>query len=106
MNKYNLENFTKWWFIGDFEPSLFKTALFEVAVKAYKKWDFEESHYHKIATEYTIFNSWKFRMKEHDYEAWDIIEILPWESTDFECLEDWNTTVVKIPCVRWDKYID
>ena len=106
MNKYNLKNFTKWWFIGDFEPSLFKTDLFEVAIKEYNKWDKEESHHHKIATEYTIFNSWKYRMKNNYYETWDIVEILPWESTDFECLENWTTTVVKIPCVKWDKYID
>mgnify|MGYP007095741194 FL=1 len=45
-------------------------------------------------------------MKNNYYETWDIVEILPWESTDFECLENWTTTVVKIPCVKWDKYID
>ncbi len=104
MNKYNLQNFTKWWLIGNFEPSLFKTEAFEVAVKSYKKWDKEDSHFHKVATEYTILNSGKFRMNEHIYTAGDIVEILPWESTDFECLEDWDTTVVKIPCVSWDKY--
>lgn len=106
MNKYHLENFTKWWFIWNFEPSLLKTELFEAAVKSYKKWDIEDMHHHKIATEYTIFNSGKFRMKDSYYQAWDIIEILPWESTDFECLEDGNTTVIKVPCVKWDKYID
>lgn len=106
MNNYKLNNFTKWWFIGNFEPSLFKTDLFEIAIKDYKKWELETSHHHKIATEYTIFNSGKFKMKNNYYQAGDIVEILPWESTDFECLEDWNTTVIKIPCVKWDKYID
>lgn len=106
MKLHKLEDFTKWWFIWNFEPSLYKTDLFEVAVKDYKKWDSEESHHHKIATEYTIFNSGKYRMWNKIYLAWDIVEISPWESTDFECIEDWNTTVVKIPCVKWDKYID
>jgi hypothetical protein len=106
MNKYNLKNFTKWWFIGDFENSLLKTTVFEVAVKYYKKWDKENSHYHRIATEYTIFNSWKFKMQWKICEVGEIIEILPWESSDFECLENWNTTVVKVPSVIWDKYID
>ena len=39
------------WFIGNFEPSLFKTNNCEVAIKHYKKGDYESAHYHKIATE-------------------------------------------------------
>jgi hypothetical protein len=56
MKKYNLQNFSKGWFIGNFEPSLFSTDQFEVAVKFYKKGDSETSHHHKISTEYTIVN--------------------------------------------------
>ncbi len=106
MNVYNLKDFINWWFIGNFEPSLFKTDLFEIAVKKYKKWDKENSHHHKIATEYTIFNTWKFKMNNKIFWEWEIVEILPWNSTDFECIEDWSCTVVKIPCIMWDKYID
>jgi hypothetical protein len=106
MKRYNLNSFIKWWFIWAFENTLFKTEWFEVAVKFYKKWDRENSHHHKVATEYTIFHSGKFKMKNNIYEIWDIVEILPWESSDFECLEDWSTTVVKIPSVIWDKYVD
>ena len=47
------------WFIGNFEPSLYKTNDCEVAVKTYKKGDFEAAHFHKIATEYTIVASGK-----------------------------------------------
>jgi hypothetical protein len=35
----------------------------------------------------------------------DIITIEPGEATDFEVLEDTITTVVKLPCVKDDKYI-
>ena len=44
----------KGWFIGNFEPTLFNTDLFEVAVKRYNKGDSEERHTHKIATEFTM----------------------------------------------------
>ncbi len=106
MKKYNLQNFSKGWFIGNFEPSLFSTDQFEVAVKFYKKGDSETSHHHKISTEYTIVNQWRFRMKDMVLEVGDIVLIHPNESTDFECLEDGSTTVVKIPCSKNDKYID
>ena len=50
----NLKNFIKGWFIGNFKPTLFKTTNFEIAIKRYKKGDYEKPHYHKISTEYTI----------------------------------------------------
>jgi hypothetical protein len=45
-------------------------------------------------------------MKDMVLEVGDIVLIHPNESTDFECLEDGSTTVVKIPCSKNDKYID
>ena len=47
----DIADFTKGWFIGDFEPSLFKTTDFEIAIKSYQKGDTEKEHYHAIATE-------------------------------------------------------
>lgn len=105
MERKSLADFTKWWFIGDFEPSLQKTTDFEVAVKTYKKWDKEESHYHKIATEYTVINTWRFKMNWEVLWPWDIMCVYPNDVTDFECLEDGSNTVVKVPCVKGDKYL-
>lgn len=50
MKVSKLDEFFKGWVVGNFEPSLFKTDDFEVSVKNYKKGDYEQSHYHKIAT--------------------------------------------------------
>lgn len=105
MLQTNLSNFTKWRFIGNFEPTLDNTQQFEVAVKQYKKGDQEKTHYHKISTEYTVINNGSFRMGDTVLAAWDIMCIDPLEATDFECLEDWTTTVIKIPSSKDDKYI-
>ncbi|MFJ5466868.1 cupin domain-containing protein [Pectobacterium sp. CHL-2024] len=100
-----LSNMKGGWFIGNFEPSLLKTNDCEVAVKSYKKGDYEEPHYHKIATEYTIIISGRVKMNGIEYNAGDIIIMEPNESTDFECLEDGTTNVVvKIPGANNDKY--
>ena len=97
---------TKGWFIGNFSPSLFKTNDVEVAVKSYNKGDKEQSHYHKIATEYTVIITGRVKMNNIEYIAGDIIVMEPGEVTDFECLED-NTTnvVVKLPGANNDKYL-
>lgn len=102
----NLQNMVKGWFIGNFEPSLLKTNDCEVAVKEYKKGDYEGKHFHKIATEFTVIISGKVRMNGVEYKAGDIIVMEPNEITDFECLEDGTkNVVVKIPGANNDKYI-
>lgn len=105
MEKYDLNNFFKGWFIGNFEPSLLKTDDFEIAIKRYNKGDYEESHVHKIATEYTLIVSGSVKMNGKCYYADDIIEIKPNEYTDFKCLSKVITCVVKVPCVKNDKYL-
>ena len=105
MKKDNLNNFTKGWVIGNFEPTLHQTDDFEVAVKEYKVGDYEEKHYHKIATEWTIISKGKVEMNGIKYSEGDVITIEPGEATDFKVLEDTTTTVIKMPCVKGDKYL-
>lgn len=103
INKLN-EMF-KGWFVGNFEPSLYKTDDVEVAVKIYKAGDKEGKHYHKVATEITVVVSGMVLMNGVTYNSGDVITIEPGDVTDFEALSDSVTTVVKVPCVKDDKYI-
>ena len=103
LNKLN-EMF-KGWIVGNFEPSLYKTNDFEVAVKKYKAGDKDEKQYHKVATEITVVVSGMVLMNGVIYNSGDIITIEPGEATDFEALSDSVTTVIKVPCVKDDKYI-
>ena len=102
----NLNKMIGGWFIGNFEPSLFKTNDCEVAVKRYNESDYEGAHYHKIATEYTVIIKGRVKMNGVEYGAGDIIVMEPHEATDFECLEDETiNVVVKIPGANNDKYL-
>jgi len=105
MKTVKLENMVKGWFVGNFEPTLIRTNEFEVAVKEYKKGDYEPLHYHKIATEITVIVIGKVCMNGKEYIKGDIIVIEPDKATDFEVLEDTVTTVVKYPGAKNDKYI-
>lgn len=102
-----LNEMVKGWFVGNFEPTLLRTNDVEVAVKEYKKGDYESSHYHQIATEITVILNGRVKMNGVEYGKGDIIVMEPGESTDFECLEDGTqNVVVKHPGANNDKYID
>ena len=105
MKIHKLKDMFRGWIVGNFEPSLYKTDAVEVAVKEYKSGDKEPLHYHKIATEITVVVSGMVLMNGTLYNSGDIITIEPGESTNFEALTDAVTTVVKVPCVKDDKYI-
>lgn len=78
----------------------------EVAVKSYNKGDYEEKHYHKIATELTVIIQGRVKMNGVEYQKGDIIVMEPMEATDFECLEDGTqNVVVKYPGANNDKYL-
>ena len=106
MKTAKLDDMVKGWFIGNFEPTLLKTNDCEVAVKHYKKGDYEGKHYHKIATEYTVIIAGQVRMNGVEYAPGDIIVMEPNEATDFEVLSDTAVNVVvKMPGVNDDKYV-
>jgi quercetin dioxygenase-like cupin family protein len=92
------------WFIGNFEPTLFKTGDFEVGLKEYTAGAYENEHYHKIATEYTVIIDGRVLMNGIEYGNGDIIVIPPGEATDFKALTDVKTLVVKIPGAMNDKF--
>lgn len=104
MEIFKLDDMVKGWFIGDFEPSLFNTSDVEVGVKYYKEGDYEPSHFHKIATEFTLVLDGKVEMNGKVYESGQIVKIIPYESTDFRALTNVKTVVVKIPGATNDKY--
>lgn len=105
MECFKISSMKGGWFVGNFEPSLYKTNDVEVAVKTYKKGEYESAHYHKIATEYTVVVKGKVRMNDVEYQEGDIIVIYPGEATDFCAVEDSVNVVVKIPGANSDKYI-
>lgn len=104
MRTHTLNTFTKGWFIGNFEPSIIKTKACECAVKYYKKGDSEKKHVHKQADEITVVVSGLFQMNDNVVHAGDIVLIEKNEVTDFTCLEDGATCVLKIPSVLEDKF--
>lgn len=107
MKIYHLDSMIRGWFVGNFEPSAYRTEQCEVALKTYNKGDYEDGHYHKIATEITLVVQGRITMNNIEYISGDIIIVEPNEVIDFYSLADeTKTVVVKIPGANNDKYIN
>lgn len=105
MKRAQLSDMVKGWFVGNFEPTLYRTNDVEVAVKSYCAGEAEGAHYHKIATELTVVISGSVRMNNVVYSQGDIIVMEPSDVTDFEALTDAVNVVVKVPGANNDKYL-
>ena len=105
MKKFRFEDMKRGWFIGDFEPTAFKTKNFEVAYGMHKKGDVWDKHYHKIATEITLIVKGKVRVNEEIFIKNDIFIVEPNESVDPLFLEDTEYVVIKTISDPTDKYI-
>lgn len=105
MKTGSLENMVKGWFVGNFDPVIYRTKDVEAAVKRYRQGDYEESHYHKIATEITVVISGEVEMNGIRYKENDIIVMEPGDVTDFKAVTDVVNVVLKIPGANDDKYL-
>lgn len=102
----HLDSMVRGWFIGNFEPSIYKTEEFEIAVKKYKKGDYEKKHHHKIAYEITLIVKGIVLMNDIKFTSGSIITLNPGEACDFKCItKDAITVVIKFPSIKDDKYI-
>ncbi len=104
-SKFNHKEFIKGWLVGDFSPSLFKSKDIEVGIKYYDSGFKEKAHYHKISTEYTLIVKGKAKINGSLYCEGQGIIIEPNEISNFECLTDCVTLVIKIPSSTEDKYL-
>jgi hypothetical protein len=100
-----LSEFTNGWFLGNFDPSLFKSQDFEICVKNFKKGEVEMAHFQRIATEVTVVLSGTVRMGEHILHVDDILTIFADEICDFEAITDCKVLGVKFPSLPNDKVL-
>ena len=105
MTRHHLDRMVRGWFVGDFEPTAYRTAEVEVAIKHYAAGDAEERHVHNVATELTAVVAGSVRMDGQDLHAGDIVRLDPGEPCDFLALTDATVVAVKLPAVAGDKYI-
>jgi quercetin dioxygenase-like cupin family protein len=93
------------WFIGNFEPSVHKTDLFEVCYKVHKKNEEWPIHYHKDSIEFNYLIRGSMIIQGNKLKSGDIFIIGKGEVSDAIFLEKCEIIVVKVPSIPDDKYI-
>ena len=102
---WDVADFTRGWFIGDFQPSIIKTSEFEVAKLSHKKnekWGF---HYHSLATEINVLLKGSMTINGMDVSTNSIFIC---DKNQVACPifnEDCDILCIKVPSKPDDKYI-
>lgn len=104
MNISNIKDYDRGWFIGNFEPSIFKTKDFEVGVLRHKKDEYWAPHYHKESVEYNVLISGKMVVQGNELNSGDVFVFQKGEIADPIFLEDCTLVVVKVPSIPSDKF--
>lgn len=105
MEVLRLEDMKGGWFVGNFEPTAYKTKDFEVSYKIHKKDEKWARHYHEKITEINLLTSGKMKMLGRELNAGDIFIVKPYEIADPVFLEDCYVICVKTPGITNDKVI-
>lgn len=104
MKKFKLKDMRGGWFVGDFQPTVFKTKKFEVAYKIHKKNEVWPKHYHRKATEINCLIKGKMRLNRTILTQGDIFVIKPDEVVKPVFLATCQLIVIKVPSRPKDKY--
>ena len=105
MKTFDIKDMVKGWFIGDFEPSVFKNPFFEVAHHQHEAGYVTPKHTHKIAQELTYIVRGKLLVDGEPLESGQMFLYEPYDVADVTVLEDVDLVVVKWPSVPSDKYM-
>jgi quercetin dioxygenase-like cupin family protein len=104
MKVYNINDMKNGWFIGNFEPSVFKNPFFEVAHHKFSAGHIGQKHTHKIADELTYIVRGSMKVSGNILKSGDMFLYEPNEISDAEIIEDVDLIVVKWPSVPSDKH--
>ncbi len=105
MKRYRFETMKGGWFVGDFEPTAFRTRDAEVCFKHHAKGEAWPAHYHQVATEINLLVRGQMKMGETLLVPGDIFVMEPGEVARPEFLADCEVVVIKVPSVPQDKYV-
>tara|TARA_A100001015_G_scaffold131832_1_gene146367 strand:- start:1796 stop:2116 length:321 start_codon:yes stop_codon:yes gene_type:complete len=101
----NLKKMKLGWFVGDFEPNVFKSKEVEISLKRIKKGFKEEPHFHKLSKELNLIVNGSLKINDKILYIDDIFVFEENEISNVTFLQDTTLVVVKIPSIPNDKYI-
>lgn len=106
MPKYHrLPDFTRGWFIGDFEPAIMRTKDFEISIISHVENEVSQQHLHTSSTEINVVVSGSLRVNGRVLNQGDIFVYEPYEVSDVQFLANSTLCVVRVPSAPNDKVL-
>lgn len=105
MKVFSVENLKGGWFVGNFEPTAYKTSACEVSYKKHHAGEFWDKHYHKEADEINYLISGEMEINDIRLSGPCVFLIEKNEISSPKFITDVELVVVKIPGVLNDKYL-
>lgn len=93
------------WYVGDFEPSAYRTKEFEVSVMRHSKGEEWPTHYHERSTEINYLLEGEMTIQGSHLKAPTIFVLEPGELADPTFHTDVRLVVIKTPSAPGDKII-
>jgi hypothetical protein len=99
----NVADYTRGWFIGDFEPSLVRLQEFEACYKSFSAGEKESPAVQLTATELTLVVQGEAKINGVALMEGDLCLVLPGEAADFFAVTDCKVVGIKFPSITNDK---
>jgi quercetin dioxygenase-like cupin family protein len=100
MKIFKHEDMTKGWFVGNFEPTAYKTSDFEVNYRTHPAGEEWPVHTHVQSTEINLLVSGTMTFQGQELHAGDIFVVEPWEISNPQFIEDCTVVCVRTPSVN------
>ena len=105
----NINEYKNGWFVGDFDPSIFKNPFFEIGHHKHKANEETFPHTHKVTTELNYIISGELMIGNSEtteiLSAGDMWIYHAHDVSDVEFLTDVELIVIRWPSVPSDKYL-
>lgn len=104
MRIWDINEFKKGWFVGDFEPSIFRSKDVEVGHHKHKRGEETIPHYHKETTELNYILKGTLMVSGALMNAGQMWTYEKNEVSDVQFLTDVELIVIRWPSIPHDKY--
>jgi quercetin dioxygenase-like cupin family protein len=105
MEIFKIDDMKGGWFVGNFEPTTYKTKNFEVAYHKYKKGQDWPEHYHKLTTEINYVINGTMMIGDKILNKGDIFIIYPNEMVKPVYITDCELIITRNGSFPNDKYL-
>lgn len=105
MKTFDPSTMVRGYFIGDFEPTAYRTSGFEISLMVHKQGELWDAHYHERSDEINYLMEGRMTINGELLEAPVIFVIEQGEIADPRFLTDCKLIVVKTPSAPGDKVI-